>query len=171
VRSAFITHSPASNLKISLPLLPMLNWIKTLFAVIATVALTWGLNTKHGDLPPFGKLLSPFQGFWQNGEAAGGLPAQQALRLPGLLQPVQVRFDDQRVPHIFAQNDHDLYYAQGYLTAQDRLWQMDFIAHVAAGRLAEIVGPARLETDRFFRRMGLPYGARKSLATALRAQC
>ena len=43
-----------------------------------------------------------------------------------------VRYDDRRVPHIFAQNDHDLYYAQGYLTARDRLWQMDFIAHVAA---------------------------------------
>jgi penicillin amidase len=145
----------------------MLNWLKTLLALLATVALTWGLNTKYGDLPPFGKLLSPFRGFWQNGEAASGLPAQQALHLPGLRQPVQVRYDDQRVPHIFAQNDHDLYYAQGYLTAQDRLWQMDFIAHVAGGRLAELVGPARLETDRFFRRMGLPFGARKSLAVAM----
>jgi penicillin amidase len=145
----------------------MLNWTKALLAIIATVALTWGLNTKHGDLPPFGKLLSPFRGFWQNGEAADAFAAQQTLQLPGLQAPVQVRYDDKRVPHVFAQNDHDLYYAQGYLTAQDRLWQMDFITHVAAGRLAEIVGPGRLETDRFFRRMGLAYGARRSLDSAM----
>lgn len=145
----------------------MLRYVRAGLALITVLVLTWVLNTKHGDLPPFGKLLSPFRGFWQNGETTDALPAQQTLRLPGLQAAVQVRYDDQRVPHIFAQNDHDLYYAQGYLTAQDRLWQMDFIAHVAAGRLAEIVGPARLETDRFFRRMGLPYGARKSLDSAM----
>ena len=146
----------------------MLHYVRAVLATVVALALTWVLNTKHGDIPPFGKLLSPFRGFWQNGETAGGaLPAQQTLRLPGLQQSVQVRFDDKRVPHIFAQNDHDLYYTQGYLTAQDRLWQMDFITHVAAGRLAEIVGPARLETDRFFRRMGLPFGAQKSLDSAM----
>ncbi|MDF7814435.1 penicillin acylase family protein [Hymenobacter sp. YC55] len=145
----------------------MLRYVRALLALLVAGVLTWALNTKHGDVPPFGKFLSPFRGFWQNGETADALPTQQTLQLPGLQQPVQVRFDDQRVPHIFAQNDHDLYYAQGYLTAQDRLWQMDFITHVAAGRLAEIVGPARLETDRFFRRMGLPFGAQKSLDSAM----
>ncbi|UOG75294.1 penicillin acylase family protein [Hymenobacter tibetensis] len=145
----------------------MLRYVRALLATVVALAFTWVLNTKHGDIPPFGKFLSPFRGFWQNGETADALPAQQTLRLPGLQQPVQVRFDDQRVPHIFAQNDHDLYYTQGYLTAQDRLWQMDFIVHVASGRLAEIVGPARLETDRFFRRMGMGFGARKSLDAAM----
>ncbi|MBC8082159.1 MAG: penicillin acylase family protein [Hymenobacter sp.] len=144
-----------------------MHWMKAVCALLVSVALTWALNTRHGDIPPFGKFLSPFRGFWQNGETAAALPAQLTLRLPALQQPVQVRFDDQRVPHVFAQNDHDLYYAQGYLTAQDRLWQMDFIAHVAGGRLAEIVGPARLETDRFFRRMGLLFGARRSLDSAM----
>ena len=145
----------------------MLKYLKAFLAAALALALTWALNTKHGDVPPFGKLLSPYRGFWRNAEAASDFPAQQALALPGLQAPVTVRYDDHRVPHIFAQNDHDLYYAQGYLTARDRLWQMDFIAHVAAGRLAEIVGPARLETDRFFRRMGLKYGAEKSLAVAM----
>jgi len=112
----------------------MLNWTKALLALATTLVLTWVLNTKHGDLPPFGKLLSPFRGFWQNGEATDAFAAAQTLQLPGLQQPVQVRYDDKRVPHVFAQNDHDLYYAQGYLTAQDRLWQMDFIAHVAGGQ-------------------------------------
>ncbi|MCB9087424.1 MAG: penicillin acylase family protein [Calditrichae bacterium] len=44
-----------------------------------------------------------------------------------------VQWDDRRVPHVFAQNDHDLYFTQGYLTARDRLWQMDFITRAAAG--------------------------------------
>ncbi|SHJ38679.1 penicillin amidase [Hymenobacter daecheongensis DSM 21074] len=141
-------------------------WIKAMLAAVLSVVLTWVLNTKQGDVPPFGKFLSPFRGFWQNA-AANDFPSAQTLALPGLQQPVQVRYDDRHIPHIFAQNDHDLYYAQGYLTAQDRLWQMDFVAHVAGGRLAEIVGPARLETDRFFRRMGMVYGAQKSLKAAM----
>jgi penicillin amidase len=141
----------------------MISWIKALLALAVSLTLTWVLNTKHGDVPPFGKLLSPYRGFWRNGEAAQDFAPQQTLDLPRLLQPVTVRYDDHRVPHVFAQNDHDLYYAQGYLTARDRLWQMEFQTHVAAGRLAEIVGPARLETDRFFRRMGLPFGAANSL--------
>jgi len=145
----------------------MIRWLKALLALSLTIALTWALNTRFGSVPPFGKFLSPFRGFWRNGETAADFPAQQTLKLPGLQQPVQVRFDDQRVPHIFAQNDHDLYYAQGYFTARDRLWEMDFITHVAAGRLSEIVGKDRLETDRFFRRMGLVYGAHKSLDAAM----
>ncbi|OUJ71659.1 penicillin acylase family protein [Hymenobacter crusticola] len=145
----------------------MIRWLKAILALLVTVALTWALNTRFGSVPPFGKFLSPFRGFWRNGETAADFPKQQTLTLPGLQQPVQVRFDDQRVPHIFAQNDHDLYYAQGYLTARDRLWEMDFVTHVAAGRLSEIVGKDRLETDRFFRRMGMVYGARKSLDAAM----
>ena len=114
-------------------------------------------------MPPFSGLLSPYRGFWQNGECPNDFPAQQTLALAGLQAPMTVRYDDRRVLHVFAQNDHDLYSAQGYLTARDRLRQMEFQPHVAAGRLAGIVGPARLETDRFFRRMDLPFGAANSL--------
>ena len=145
----------------------MLKYLRAAFAAALALALTWALNTRHGTVPPFGKLLSPYRGLWRNAEAAGDFPDRLTLTLPGLQAPVTVRYDDQRVPHIFAQNDHDLYYAQGYLTARDRLWQLDFVAHVAGGRLSEIVGPARLETDRFFRRMGLGFGAEKSLAAAM----
>ena len=141
----------------------LLRWIKFAVAFLLTLTLTWMLNTSHGTIPAFGKFLTPYRGFWRNGETARDFPRQQKLALPGLQQTVQVRFDDRRVPHIFAQNDHDLYYAQGYLTAHDRLWQMDFMTHVAAGRLAEIIGPERLEMDRFFRRMGMVYGAQHSL--------
>jgi len=56
-----------------------------------------------------------------------------------------VAFDDRGVPHIFAQNAHDLYFAQGYITARDRLWQMEIQTHAAAGRLAEFLGPEFLK--------------------------
>ncbi|KAA9331693.1 penicillin acylase family protein [Hymenobacter busanensis] len=141
----------------------MFRWVKAALSLLLTGVLVWVLNTSHGQVPAFGKFLSPFEGFWRNGEADADFAAEQTLTLPGLQQPVTVRFDDKRVPHVFAQNDHDLYYAQGYLTARDRLWQMEFQTHVAAGRLSEIVGEGRLETDRFFRRMGMGYGAQKSL--------
>jgi penicillin amidase len=127
----------------------MIRWLKAVLAPLLTLSLVWVLNAKQGDVPPFGKLLSPYRGFWRNAEATGSFPAQQTLDLPGLQAAVTVRYDDHHVPHVFALNDHDLYFAQGYLTARDRLWQMEFQTHVAAGRLAEIVGPARLETDRF----------------------
>ncbi|NVO85454.1 penicillin acylase family protein [Hymenobacter terrestris] len=146
----------------------MLRWLKPVLALLTAVVLAWVLNTKQGDVPPVARLLSPYSGFWQNGETAADFPAQQTLRLPGLHQTVRVRFDDRRVPHIFADNDHDLYYAQGYLTARDRLWQMEFMTRVAAGRISEVVGERALEYDRFQRRMGLPFGAENSLREMLK---
>ena len=140
--------------------------LRAVLALALSLTLVWALHTRLGSTPPFGKLFSPYQGLWRNAEAPDDF-ASQTLRLPGLRAAVTVRYDAQRVPHVFAQNDHDLYLAQGYLVARDRLWQMDFVAHVAGGRLAEIVGPARLETDRFFRRMGLGFGAERSLAAAM----
>jgi penicillin amidase len=67
------------------------------------------------------------------------------------------------IPHVFAQNDHDVYYAQGYVTAMHRLWQMDFQTRFAAGRISEIVGKKAIEVDRYQRRMGMVYGAENSL--------
>ncbi|RTQ53683.1 penicillin acylase family protein [Hymenobacter gummosus] len=155
----------------------MLRYLRAALALLTTGTLVWVLNTNHTvqldstkdplALPAFGKFLSPFVGFWRNAEAEGDFAAEQTLRLPGLQQPVTVRFDDHRVPHVFAQNDHDLYLAQGYLTARDRLWQMEFQTHVAAGRISEIVGARAVEYDRFQRRMGLPYGAEKSVQVML----
>src|SRR5690606_32586473 len=58
------------------------------------------------------------------------------LALPGLRAPVTVYRDEWGVPHIEAENEHDLYMAQGYVVAQDRLFQMDLTRRAAAGRLA-----------------------------------
>ena len=140
-----------------------MKWFKAIFSLVLTVALVYVLNTKLGDIPPIGKFLSPFRGFWQNAEPRE-VAATKQLAAAGLQAEVSILLDKNRVPHIFAQNNHDLYFAQGYYTAQDRLWQMEFQTHAAAGRISEIVGEKAIELDRFQRRMGMVYGAKNSLA-------
>jgi len=85
-----------------------------------------------------------------------------SITLPGLSAPVTVKRDQHGVPTIEAQSLEDLFYAQGYVTAQDRLWQMDIIRRFAAGELSEILGPGVLEHDREQRILGLREIARKS---------
>jgi penicillin amidase len=77
-----------------------------------------------------------------------------SLTLPGLQDEVHVYRDDLGIPHIYAQNEHDLFMAQGYVHAQDRFWQMEFWRHVSTGRLSEIAGEATIDSDRFIRTMG-----------------
>ncbi|MFN9574019.1 MAG: penicillin acylase family protein [Betaproteobacteria bacterium] len=90
------------------------------------------------------------------------LPVHEGtLRVPGLVEAVQVRRDEAGVPHIHAAHEHDALFALGFSHAQDRLWQMDFNRRIAHGRLAELVGPAGLEVDRFIRTMGVPQIARQ----------
>ena len=67
-------------------------------------------------------------------------------RLIGLHERAEVLRDAFGVPHIFAADEHDLFYLQGYVTAQDRLWQMDLYRRAAAGRLAEVLGEPALES-------------------------
>jgi penicillin amidase len=77
------------------------------------------------------------------------------LRVPSLRAPVQVMRDRNAVPHIFAANDADAYFALGYVHAQDRLWQMEMQRRIGAGRLAELrFSAARLPLDRLFRTLG-----------------
>src|SRR3990170_1205237 len=73
------------------------------------------------------------------------------LQTPGLKQPVDVVRDRWGVPHIYAQNLDDLFFAQGYVAAQDRLWQMEMWRRTAEGRLAEVLGPSALPRDRMAR--------------------
>ncbi len=78
-----------------------------------------------------------------------------ALRLAGLEGPVEVIRDRWGVPHVYARSSRDLACAQGYVHAQDRLWQMDFSRRLAAGRLSEILGAAAAPVDQWVRILGL----------------
>ncbi len=134
--------------------------------LLATLVYVFLLNSrfsiKGSALPPLGKFLSPFTGFWQNAEPKEG-NLYYDEKLEGLLDAITIKLDEQRIPHIFAKNEHDLYFAQGYITARDRLWQMELMTRGAAGRLSEILGPKTLEFDRTTRRIGLPYAAKKAI--------
>lgn len=139
----------------------------TIFFVL-TAGLIYVLDTKMGSVPPAGKLLSPSHGLWKNAE-----PADAAFNIDissGYLQDeVSVHLDDRLVPHIFAKNDPDAYFVEGFLHAKFRLWQMEFQTHAAAGRLCEIIGEKVGEVsvlelqDRKFRRLGMVYAAENSV--------
>ncbi len=136
-------------------------YIKLLISLSITIALIAALNSRIGVIPPFGKFLDPFKGFWQNCEPVDKWKDGE-LKLPGLKDEVKVYFDKRLVPHIFAKNDEDLYYMQGYITAKYRLWQMEIQTHFAAGRVSEITGGDKVDIDKMQRRIGLAYGAQQA---------
>ncbi|NVK84721.1 MAG: penicillin acylase family protein [Cytophagia bacterium] len=133
---------------------------KFILSLFLAIGIFYALNTKLGQIPPLGKFLAPNQGIWQN-EVTEGETSE--IEIEGLSSPVQVHYDEHLIPHIFAQNNSDLYRAQGYVTAQNRLWQMEFQTHASAGRLSEVIGEAALEYDRGQRRKGMVFGAEKAL--------
>jgi penicillin amidase len=77
------------------------------------------------------------------------------LAVAGLSAPVTVIRDQLGVPNLYAENEHDLFFAQGYVHAQDRLWQMEFNRRIGSGTLSAILGETTLDTDRFLRTLGL----------------
>ncbi|MGH1335348.1 MAG: penicillin acylase family protein [Aureispira sp.] len=171
-----------------------MNLFKLLLSITITVLLIWILGNAQlrGDaqhtiidedgkeqivpstesfIPPLGKLLSPSHGFWQNAE--GSFPdLATSLQSDQLSAAVNVYYDDRLVPHIFASNTADALFAQGYVTASLRLWQMELQTHSAAGRLAEILGTTDKmrsilsKRDKETRRLGLPWAARRYLEKA-----
>lgn len=76
------------------------------------------------------------------------------IQLEGLDGPVNIYRDVMGIPHIYASTTHDLFFAQGFVHAQDRFWQMDFYRHVGEGRTAELFGAGRVETDIFLTTLG-----------------
>lgn len=138
--------------------------VRFLFAFIFTFSLVVALNTSIKNLPAFGSLLNPTTGFWQNAESEDFyLP--ESILVEDLHEKVDVYFDDNRIPHIFAENEHDLYYTQGYIIASLRLWQMEFQVLAAQGRISEILGNDEkyINFDKSQRRLGLTYGAQNKL--------
>src|SRR5258705_2189272 len=124
-------------------------------STVVTAGLVFALNRPLGDkVPmPLGKFLSPQHGFWQNAE-----PANQNfnadLKFPGLKGKAEVYIDDRLVPHVFAENDEDLYFIQGFLHAKFRLFQIDLQTKAAEGRASEIAGKKAINFDKTQRRLG-----------------
>lgn len=85
------------------------------------------------------------------------------LSIGGLMGRVEVVRDQWGVPHIYADSERDVYFAQGYVHAQDRLWQMEFNRRLASGRLSEVLGETTLDSDRLVRTLGLRRAAEREL--------
>ncbi len=88
------------------------------------------------------------------------------IKLSGLIADVTVLRDSFAIPHIYAENEHDLYLAVGYAMAQDRLWQMDLLRRVTQGRLSEILGKELIDADMLFRSLRFTEKSRKVLGAA-----
>lgn len=140
--------------------------VPLLISAVITAGLVTALNVQlpsgKSKTPRLGYFLSPQYGFWQNAEPSN-TSFNEDIKMPGVRKQVDVYFDERLVPHIFAENNADAYFIQGYLHAKFRLWQMEFQTYVAGGRLSEIVGDERLATDKYFRRLGMVYGSENSL--------
>lgn len=138
-----------------------------LLSGIVTAGLVVVLNVQlplgGSKSPRLGYFLSPQSGFWQNAERADA-DFNADIKVKGVKGKVDVYMDERLVPHIYAENDLDAYYVQGYLHAKFRLWQMEFQTRAAAGRLCEVLGPGQMSIDRFFRRLGMVYGAEQTMA-------
>jgi penicillin amidase len=88
--------------------------------------------------------------------------ASEKVVIPNLDNRVALLRDEEGIPHIFAQNPQDLFLAQGWVHARDRLFQMDVLRRQASGTLAELVGPEALESDIQLRTIGLRRAAERS---------
>lgn len=139
------------NLKLGFPI-----------SVTLLLVVVYLLIRTPGPLPPVGQFFHPSQGFWANAVTS---QERGEIRLPAdrLLEPAEVWFDERKVPHIFAKNEHDLYFIQGYVTARDRLFQMELQIRAAGGKLAEWLGRDLISYDLNQRRMGLLYGAEQAM--------
>lgn len=128
---------------------------------ILAVAVLFVLSRPVVGISPIGTLLDPLDGLYRTARIAEH-PPQATLTLEVLNASVEVFRDERGVPHIFAQSDRDAIIAMGYVVAQDRLFQLDFIPRAASGRLAEVFGAQAVETDRFLRSTGMELGARRN---------
>lgn len=133
-----------------------------ILSTAVTIALCYVLNSRQYLPLPMGSFFSPQEGFWQNAEP---MNADFSADLPfsRLQGKVDVYLDDRLVPHIFAEDENDAYFVQGYLHARFRLWQMELQALVSGGRASEVLGEVTVNHDREFRRLGMVYAAEQSL--------
>ena len=133
-----------------------------IISTVITGGFIFAFNKQWGTIPPMGKFLSPQYGFWQNAE-----PANQSfdadLYFSELKGKADVYFDERLVPHVFAENDEDLYFIQGYLHAKFRLFQMDLQTKAAEGRASEIAGKKAINYDKNQRRLGMRFAAENAI--------
>ncbi len=121
-------------------------------ALIAALLVALSAQVRAQGTPAIGTLttrLSPSD--LRDSARARLSQIEGRIEVSGLDSVVEVRRDRWGVPHIYARTQHDLFFAQGYVAAQDRLWQMEMWRRAGEGRLAELVGGSAVERDKFAR--------------------
>ena len=108
-------------------------------------------------------LASLLKNYFVNRNKARFPQTTGSLKHKDLIAPVDIFRDKRGVPHIYAKNNSDLFFAQGYVHAQDRLWQMELSRRVAKGKLSEVLGKDTLAADRMSRTFGFDRIGRKDL--------
>jgi penicillin amidase len=126
--------------------------IKLSFFIPFTIILMTVFSMPLMGIPSLGGLLFPGNGLWK---VPGDLPVAERLDIPGLNGEVTVIRDEWGIPHIYASYEEDLFFAQGYCHAQDRLFQMDMTRRQVRGMLSEILGEDLLATDEFMLAIGM----------------
>jgi penicillin amidase len=136
--------------------------ILALLSLLAGIGLTYFLHHPQAiggkSIPALGKLLNPYSGVWQNAENPTNY-SDFNLHSDLVKEEVKIIFDDRMVPHIYANSLEDALFAQGYVEAYHRLFQMDVSSRAADGRLSEILGKKLLNYDKKQRRLGLSFAA------------
>jgi penicillin amidase len=133
-----------------------------LISAALTAGLVYILDRPLGKAPALGAFLSPQYGFWQNAEPVETNYSEE-IKIIGLKGDAEVYLDDRLVPHVFATNEEDLYFIQGYLHAKFRLFQIDLQTRAAAGRASELAGSKAIAYDREQRRLGMVFAAENAL--------
>ena len=135
----------------------ILYFITIVFTVGLVLFLNGNFHPIQAPLPPLGKFLNPFGGAWTSDTKN----EKELILLEdyGLKAKVEIIYDERRVAHIYAENIEDALFAQGYVEAQNRLFQMEFLTLAAAGELSSVMGDRTLEIDLEKRRRGMKYAA------------
>lgn len=138
--------------------------LRGLFSLLMLITLCVALGRSFADLSPLGQLLSPNSGVWRHRPAnASDLLKNFPIAMAAAgIKSVELTIDSDGVPHLYSEDESALYFAQGYITAYYRMWQMDFMSRITAGRVAELLGDKALPIDRFFRRLKVPAAAEAS---------
>jgi penicillin amidase len=122
-------------------------------ALVVSAAVIYASFLGAGPLPALGSAFNPVTGAWTM--AADAVVSDQTLHLSGLQQPVRVTLEKDGTAHVVGQTDHDLFLAVGYVHAKFRLFQMDLLRRQGEGRLAEVLGKAAVDSDKFELQLGL----------------
>jgi penicillin amidase len=134
--------------------------IKFLLITFLNIFFIKILNSEIFSIPPLGKILNPFSGIFYNSKLTEESLVNKTIYLKN---KIKIFFDKNLVPHIYAENLEDLYYAQGYVTAMLRLWQIDTNSRIVSGTLSEVFGEKALIHDREMVRRGMRSIISKSL--------